>query len=138
MHCIERGPDGSSFEQHIIHQHDDPTLDIEWHLGGLHGDHAPVGDIVAMHADINHAARDRLPPDVAQQPGQAPGEMNAAALDANQANAADVRVALGDLVGDPRQATLDRVGVEYGFSVRHSVGWGHKKTNRSGFCRFAT
>ena len=69
MHCIERGPDGSSFEQHIIHQHDDPTLDIEWHLGGLHGDHAPVGDVVAMHADINHAARDWLPPDVAQQPG---------------------------------------------------------------------
>ena len=53
--------------------------------------------------------------------------MNATALDANQANAVDVRVALGDLVGDPRQATLDRIGVEYGFSVRHSVGWGHKK-----------
>ena len=64
--------------------------------------------------------------------------MNAAALDANQANAVDVRVALGDLVGDPRQATLDRIGVEYGFFVRHSVAWRHKKTNRSKFCRFAT
>ena len=64
--------------------------------------------------------------------------MDAAALDADQANTVDIRVALGNLVRDPRQAALDRVGVEYCFFVRHSVRWVHKKTNRSRFCRFAT
>ena len=64
--------------------------------------------------------------------------MDTAALDADQTDTIYVSVALGDLVGDPRQAALDRISVENGFSVRHSEKSGYKKTNRSEFCWFAT
>ena len=44
--------------------------------------------------------------------GQAPGQVNAAALDTDQPDACGVGVGLGDLVRDAGEAALDRVGVE--------------------------
>ena len=86
-------------------------------------------DVVAVHADVEHADRCVVPPNTGEQPGQALGQVNAAALDADQPDALAVGVGLGDLVRGAREAALDRVGVEEQFFVSHGGGCGHKKTN---------
>ena len=53
-----------------------------------------------------------MPPNTGEQLGQAPGQVNAAALDADQPDALAVGVGLGDLVRGAREAALDRVGIE--------------------------
>jgi len=53
-----------------------------------------------------------LTPNTGEQLGQAPGQVNAAALDTDEPDACAVGVGLGDLVRDAGEAALDRVGVE--------------------------
>ena len=112
MHGVERGANGASVEQHVIDEHDRFALDIERHLGRLHTDDAALADVVAVHADVEHAKRRVVPPNTGEQLGQAPGQVNAAALDADQPDALAVGVGLGDLVRGAREAALDRVGIE--------------------------
>jgi len=112
MHGIERGANGAAVEQHVVDEHDRFALDVERHLGWLHADDAALADVVAVHADVEHAGRRIVPPDAGEQPGQAPGQVDAAALNADQPDALAVGVGLGDLVRDARQSALDRVGIE--------------------------
>ncbi len=130
MHGIKRGTDGAAVEQHVIDEHNCLAFDIERHLRRLHVDDASLGDVISVHADVEHTDRRIVPPDAAEQLSQAPCQMDAAALDADQSDALAVGVGLGDFVRNTREAALDRISIDKQFCVSHGGSWRHKKTNQ--------
>jgi hypothetical protein len=69
-------------------------------------------DVVAVEGDVQRAERDLVAGAIRDQSPQTLRERNASAVDADQRDAVELRVALDDLVGDPGERALDRLGVE--------------------------
>ncbi len=65
-----------------------------------------------MEGDVDRAELDLLPAPLLDQRREPLGERDAARVDADQGDAAEVVVALDDLVRDPREGALEALGVE--------------------------
>jgi hypothetical protein len=91
----------------------------------------PLIEVIAVHGDIEAAARNRVSPNGGEQRAEAFGERQAAALDTDQHDSVAGLVAFGDFMGDARQGALDRGGVQM---IADS---GMKKSERAVWGRFA-
>jgi hypothetical protein len=80
-------------------------------------------DVVAMEGDVELAESDLGARELGDSPPQALRERHAAGVNADQRDPAEVRVALDDLVRDPRQRLGDRLGIEDGRCCRGVGGY---------------
>jgi hypothetical protein len=69
-------------------------------------------DVVAVKRDVELAEGDLVPAQVGDPAAQPLGERHAAGVNPNERDAREIGIALDDLVGDPRQRALDRLGIE--------------------------
>jgi hypothetical protein len=69
-------------------------------------------DVVAVEGDVELAERDLGAGELADASAQPLRERHAARVDADQRHARKVRVPLDDLVCDPGESPLDRLGIE--------------------------
>jgi hypothetical protein len=74
--------------------------------------------VVSVEGDVELAERDLGAAHFADAPAQPLGQRDAARVDADERDALEIRVALDDLVRDPRQRALDVLGVENGLRFR--------------------
>jgi hypothetical protein len=81
-------------------------------------------DVVPMEGDVELAEGDLGSAQLRDPAAQPLGERNAARVDADERDAAEVGVALDDLVRDPRQRAFDRLGVENGLRFRGVRAYG--------------
>src|SRR5581483_3373156 len=103
---------GAAAEEDVIHKHHRLAGDVEGNFGRIHVGGDPLVEVVAMHADIESADRDRMVPDVGENRSQTPGEDDAAGLYTDQDRLRAAFVAFGDFVADAHQGALDRRGIE--------------------------
>jgi hypothetical protein len=75
-------------------------------------------DVVAVEGDVELSERDLGPRELGDPPSQPLRERDAARVDPDERDSLEVRVALDDLVRDPRERALDRLGVEDGLRWR--------------------
>ena len=86
-------------------------------------------DVVAVEGDVELAERDLGAGELADPPAQALRERHAARVDADERDPRQVGVALDDLVRDPGERLLDRLGIEDGLrcrgvrAQRRAQGW---------------
>jgi hypothetical protein len=73
---------------------------------------APDVDVVAVEGDVDGADVDLHPAPLLDQATQAVRERDAARVDADERHVLQRLVPLDDLVRDPRERPLDRVGIE--------------------------
>jgi hypothetical protein len=71
-------------------------------------------DVVAVEGDVELAERDLGAAQLCDPPPQPLRQRNASRVDSDQRDPVEVGVALDDLVRDPRQRALDRLGIEDG------------------------
>jgi hypothetical protein len=107
---------GHSLEREVESRGADERLGVRGRLAG-----ADV-DVVAVERDVELAerhlgARQRVDP-----PAQTLSERDAPRVDADESDPSEVGVPLDDLVRDPRQGPLDRLGVENDLRLRDVRG----------------
>src|SRR2546422_6444943 len=71
---------GASAKEHIIYQHHRAIVEVERHNSRVYLRHRLLPDVVAVHANIQAAHRDRMSPDILQDLAQPLAEENPAAL----------------------------------------------------------
>jgi hypothetical protein len=69
-------------------------------------------DVVAVEGDVELSERDLAAGDVCDAPAQPLCERDATGVDADERDPLELRVALDDLVRDPHDNALDRLGIE--------------------------
>src|SRR5919106_2473764 len=116
---LDRGADRPTGVEDVVDEDAGPALQREVELGGTDERlRVPGGltgadlDVVPVEGDVDGADRHLDAGALLDQPAQPVGEWHAARVDADERHPLEVVVALDDLVGDPRQRPLDRVGVE--------------------------
>ena len=98
--------DGTALERKIEAGGADQRLCVQRRLAAAHL------DVVAVEGDVDGAELDLLSGELGDQVPQALRERDAAGVDADERDSLELGIGLDDLVGDPRQAALDRLGVE--------------------------
>ena len=73
---------------------------------------APGDGVVAVEGDVDGAELDLLPAPLLDQRGEPLGDRDAAGVDADQREPAEVVVALDDLVRDARERALEALRVQ--------------------------
>src|SRR2546426_6079602 len=82
---VEGGPHGAAGIQHIVHDHDVFAGEVAWNTGlADHGLRADGLEVVAIQRDVEGAAGNGHALVFLDQPGDPLGELDAAALDADQ------------------------------------------------------
>ena len=77
------------------------------------GRRAPTNvDVVPVEGDVELAKRDLGGGDRGDPPAEALSERDAARVDADERDAVEVGIPFDDLVRDPGQRALDRLGIE--------------------------
>jgi hypothetical protein len=76
-------------------------------------------EVVAVHGDIKAADRDRMFPNIGEQFAEAFRQGVAAGGYADEDNASRDFIALGDFVGDAREGTANRGGIQDDGGIRH-------------------
>ena len=76
-------------------------------------------EIVTVHGDVERTDGHGMAPDGFQQSGEAPGQRNAALLDADERHFAARFMALRDFMSDPGQGAVDGGGIENDGRFRH-------------------
>jgi hypothetical protein len=69
-------------------------------------------DVVAVERDVQLAERDLGARQLGDAAAQALGDRDAARVDADEGDALELGIPLDDLVRDPRQRPVDRLGIE--------------------------
>jgi hypothetical protein len=127
---LDRGADRPAGVEDVVDQHARHALEREVEGGraderlGVAGRLARAHvDVVAVESDVELAERDLGAGELGDAAAQALRERDAARVDADECHALEVGIALDDLVRDPRQRALDRLGVEKGlrFGDRRAV-----------------
>ncbi|MDB6030537.1 MAG: hypothetical protein JWM16_875 [Verrucomicrobiales bacterium] len=77
---IQGSPGGPAAKKDIIHQHNCFAVNIPRNGGGLNVGRELLAYIVPVHADIQGADRNRVPPDSFQNIPQTSGQVDASAL----------------------------------------------------------
>jgi hypothetical protein len=75
-------------------------------------------DVVAVEGDVELAERDLRAGELGDAAAEPLRERDAARVDADEGDPVELRIALDDLVRDPRQRALDRLGVEDSLGFR--------------------
>ena len=108
---VECGTDGAAGVEHVVHEDDVAAIDVEADVAFFDdGAGAGGGEVVAIEADVEHAGIDGRLLDGLDELGDALGEGNAAALDADEAEVGAAVIALDDLVRQPDEGALDLGG----------------------------
>ena len=109
---VDRGTHGAAGVEDVVDDHDRLVVDAEVELGGVDDGRArPDAEVIAVEGDVDEAERHRLLEQLTGQSVQPPGEMGAAAVDADQRHRT-VRVLLDNLVCDPHQRAANVIAVE--------------------------
>jgi hypothetical protein len=122
---LDRGPDRAAGVEDVVDEHTRHALEREIERGRaderlrvprrLSGANV---DVVTVEGDVELAEGDLGPAQLGDAVAQPLGERHTARVDADERDALEVWVALEDLVRDPRQRALDRLGVENGLGFR--------------------
>jgi hypothetical protein len=80
-----------------------------------------MGQVISVHADIEHADRNGKLPDFRQDFSEPECQLVAYKRDSCQYDFGTGLIALGDLVRDSRESSLDGGGVEYDGGFRHEM-----------------
>jgi hypothetical protein len=112
---IERGAGGASGVDDVINEDDGFAGDVARDGGGVHLAGGLLVKIVAVHGDIDDSSGDRLGPNFGEGVSEALGEVDAAALDADENEVAVVFVAFGDFVRDAVERSFNDRGAEEEF-----------------------
>ena len=81
----------------------------------------PAGDgVVAVEGDVDGAELDLLPAPLLDQAREPLGDRDAAGVDPDEGDVAEIVVALDDLVRDPRERALEAFGVQQCLDRRRS------------------
>jgi hypothetical protein len=75
-------------------------------------------DVVAVEGDVELAEGDLRVGELGDAPPEPLGNRDAAGVDADEGDALELGIALDDLVCDPCQRALDRLGIENGLGLR--------------------
>jgi hypothetical protein len=78
--------------------------------------------VVAVEGDVDNSEGDRLTGALGDEPAQALGNRNAAAVNAYEREALEIVGLLDQLVSDTREGALDRLGIENGLPYRAAGG----------------
>ena len=105
---LDRGAHGAAREQHVVDDHHGASGHVEVDVRGVHdrGIGAAL-EIVAIEADIQVSERDLGIEQLFQLILQSMSEKGAATMDTDDRNTPLAGVALGDLVSDAHQRSLD-------------------------------
>src|SRR5262245_2575688 len=122
---VEGGANGTSSEQHVIHEDGAPVGEREWYLRAFDFEMImATPQIIAVEGDIDHAQRHSLSLDGADLLRQPPGEMNPTRPDTDKHQILTALIAFQNLMGDARQGPVDRHLIHHlGFhlEVRHNA-----------------
>ena len=116
---VHRGPDGPPAEQHVIHQHHRLPGHIERNDRGLDVGRDALVEVVPVHADIQAAGRDGLPPNPRQQRAQPLRQRHPAALDADQHHLAAGFIPFRNFMRNAGEGALNRRRVQDEGGFRH-------------------
>jgi hypothetical protein len=119
---LDRGADRAARVEDVVDEDDGHALDrkvqrgrADERLGVLGRLAAPDVDVVAVEGDVQLPEGDVGAADLRDPPPESLGERDAARVDPDECDSRQVRVAFDDLVRDPGQGALDRLGVEQNF-----------------------
>ena len=105
---VERGADGAAGVEDVVEQDDVAAVDVEAdRAGGDDGAVALGGEVVAVEADVEDAGVDGVFFDGGEEDGEALGERDAAAFDADETDVGDAFVAFDDLMGEADEGSFD-------------------------------
>jgi len=97
---------GHPLEREVERRRADERLGVARRLTGANV------DVVAVKGDVELAERDLGAAQLGDAAAQPLRERDASGVNADQGDALEIRVPLDDLVRDPRQRALDRLGIE--------------------------
>ena len=131
---VEGGADRSAGEENIVHEDDVATGDVEADVTFFdHRAYVAGGEVVAVEADVEDAGVDGMALNGADDFGDALGDGNAAALDADQAQIGSAVIALNDLVGEADEGAVDLRGrkkTAFFAQLRRVFGWAQRRMRR--------
>ena len=107
---VECGAGGAAAVEDIIDEDDDFVGDVGGNGGFVDFDSGLLVKVVAVHGDIHNAAGNLFVPDFADAIGQAAGEVDTAALDADDDDFLVGFVAFGDFGGHAFDGALNDGG----------------------------
>ena len=126
---LDRRADRAPRVEDVVDEDDRPPVEREAELRRAddrlsreRGLAAADGDVVAIEGDVDGAERGLDSGALLDQTREPPGERDAAGLDPDQGELAELRVALDDLVGDSRKGSAEPVGVEEALALCGRVG----------------
>ena len=98
---LDRGANRPAGVEHVVHEHTRRSAEIEVHRGRVDDGLLGTGDdVVPVEGDVDGTERDLLPAPLLDQTGEPLRERDAAGMDADERQAAEVVVALDDLMRD--------------------------------------
>ena len=124
---VEGGPDGAAGVQHVVDEHDDLVVDAARRDRGVHRRPGGlVAQVVAVHRDVEAPDGYLGALDLTDQVGEAVGQLDAAAGDAEQDEVVGTLVVLEDLVRDATQRPGHVARGEHGTTGRvEGMAGGH-------------
>ena len=116
---LDRGADRAARIEDVVDEDARLSAQVEVELGRVDDGLAAAGaGVVAMEGDVDRAERDLLPAPLLDQGGQPLGERDAARMDSDERERAQVVVSLDDLVRDARERARKRLCVQQRFRGR--------------------
>jgi hypothetical protein len=122
---LDRGPDRAAGVEDVVDEHARHPLEREVERGraderlGVPGRLARADvDVVAVKRDVELAERDLGSAQLGDPAAEPLRDRDAARVDPDQGDPLEVGVALDDLVRDPRERALDRLGIEDSLGFR--------------------
>ncbi len=107
MMRVHRGPDRAACVEHVIAEHDAPTLDIERDVGAVDLRVEACRDIIAVEGDVQKTHGQLRALDLLDAGCKSLGHVSAAGEDADERHPLGTLVRLEDLVGDACETPLD-------------------------------
>src|SRR5262245_21131030 len=106
---VEGGANGTSSEQHVVHEDGALVGEREWYLCAFDFEMImATSQIIAVERCSDHAQRDSLSLDGADFLRQPPCEMNPTRSDADKHQILTALIVFQNLMGDARQGPVDR------------------------------
>src|SRR5258705_10748549 len=118
---VHRGARRSAAEKHIVHEYDGLAVEINRDVGGMNVRCHMVIEIVAMHAHVEHAKRDRMRQDRREGGLKPTRQKHAAALNANEHQTGILLVLFSNFVGDTGHHPLKSGWAEQDYFMGHNM-----------------
>src|SRR5262249_29077758 len=129
---VERGPDRSAREEHVVDQDDRLALDAEGNVGTADDGSASHVEVVTVERDVQRADRQRGAVDASDLLGEPLGQGDAPRAQADERHVLGAVVLLEDLVRDASQSTVEGRFVEdFGFLAELRRATAHFRSLRA-------